>query len=98
MRDTVMVSSTLDRENVPPYAVDFIVYHELLHKKLGVRWKNGRMAAHTPQFLRAEKRFRQYDQAKAVLRKLAGTRRPRPQAGIGVRGQRLGVGGNGQPQ
>ena len=76
-RDTVMVSSTLDRENVPQYAVDFIVYHELLHKKLGVRWNNGRMAAHTPQFLRAEKQFRQYDRAKAVLQKLAGTK-PRP--------------------
>lgn len=76
MRDTVMVSFTLDRENVPQYAVDFIVYHELLHKKLGVRWNNGRMAAHIPQFLRAEKRFRQYDRAKAVLRKLAGTKPP----------------------
>ncbi|MCK4275716.1 MAG: hypothetical protein KAX78_04330, partial [Phycisphaerae bacterium] len=38
MRDTVMVSSTLDQENVPQCTVDFIVYHELLHKKLGVRW------------------------------------------------------------
>jgi len=74
MRDTVMVSSTLDQEIVPQYAVDFIIYHELLHKKLGVRWNNGRMAAHTPDFLRAEKRFRQYDQAKAVLQKLAGSK------------------------
>lgn len=79
MRDTVMVSSTLDRENVPQYAVDFIVYHELLHKKLGVRWNNGRMAAHTPQFLRAEKQFRQYDQAKAVLQKMAG---PKPSPAV----------------
>ncbi len=75
MRDTVMVSSTLDQEDVPQYAVDFIVYHELLHKKLGVRWNNGRITAHTPEFLREEKRFRQYDQAKAVLQKLAGTKR-----------------------
>jgi len=28
----------------------------------------------TPQFLRAEKRFRQYDQAKAVLQKLSGSK------------------------
>ena len=75
MHDTVMISATLDRKSVPQYAVDFIVYHELLHKKLGVRWNNGRMAAHTPEFLRAEKRFRQYNQAKAILQKLAGTKR-----------------------
>ena len=77
MRDTVMISSTLDQEKVPQYTVDFIVYHELLHKKLGVRWNNGRMAVHTPEFLRAEKRFRQYNQAKAVLQKLAGQSRRR---------------------
>ena len=79
-RDMLMVSSTLDRRDVPACAVDFIVYHELLHKKLGVRWTNGRMAAHTPEFLRAEKLFRQYGQAKAVLRNLAGSE-PSPTAG-----------------
>lgn len=75
-RDAVMVSATLDRKDVPQCAVDFIVYHELLHKKLGIRWKNGQMAAHTPEFRRAEKRFPQYDRAKAVLRELAGEERP----------------------
>ena len=74
MRDTVMVSSTLDQENVSQCTVDFIVYHELLHKKIGVRWNNGRMAAHTREFLLAEKRFKQYDQAKAVLQKLTGAK------------------------
>ena len=74
MRDTIMVSSTLDQEIVPQDAVDFIIYHELLHKKLGVRWNNGRMAAHTREFLLAEKRFKQYDQAKAVLQKLTGAK------------------------
>lgn len=79
MRDTVMVSSTLDQENVPQHTVDFIIYHELLHKKLGVRWNNGRMSVHTPEFLLAEKRFEQYDQAKAILQKLAGSK-PSPSA------------------
>lgn len=71
MRDTVMISSTLDRMNVPQYAVDFIVYHELLHKKLGVRWNNDRKAVHTPEFMRQERNFAQYARAKEILTKLA---------------------------
>jgi hypothetical protein len=70
-RDTVMVNMVLDRKTVPDSAVDFIVYHELLHKQLGIVWQSSRMAAHTPEFRERERRFNQYDQAKAVLRKLA---------------------------
>ena len=70
-RDTVMVSMSLDRKTVAAHVVDFIVYHELLHKKLGVAWKSNRMAAHTPQFAAMERQFRQYDEAKAVLNALA---------------------------
>jgi hypothetical protein len=72
--DTVMLNAVLDRKTVPEYALDFIVYHELLHKKLGVTWKSNRMAAHTRQFTEEERRFQQYEQAKAALRKLASER------------------------
>jgi hypothetical protein len=72
--DTVMVNMVLDRSTVPESAVDFIVYHELLHKRLGIVWQSNRMAAHTPEFRAKERQFRQYDEAKAVLRKLASER------------------------
>jgi len=42
-----------------------------LHKVLGVTWKNHRMGTHTPQFTEMERGFRQYREAKAVLKKLA---------------------------
>ena len=32
--DTVMISQTLDNRRVPEYVVDYVMYHELLHKKL----------------------------------------------------------------
>jgi hypothetical protein len=67
LRDAVMVGSSLDRRDVPPFVVDFIVYHELLHKHLGVRWQNGRKALHTPEFLAQEKRFQQYGEAQGYL-------------------------------
>ena len=47
--DTVMVNAVLDRKTVPEFAVDLIVYHELLHKQLGITWKNNRIAAHTAE-------------------------------------------------
>ncbi len=69
--DTVMISRTLDDADVQVFVVDFIMYHELLHKKPGVAWQNGRRAVHTPAFRREEKRFEQYAAAEAALTALA---------------------------
>jgi hypothetical protein len=69
--DTVMLSLSLDDAAVPPYVVEFVMYHELLHKHLGVKLVNGRRYAHTPAFHDAERRFAQYQQAKAFLSKLS---------------------------
>jgi hypothetical protein len=72
--DTIMVNAVLDKRAVPEFTVDFIMYHELLHKQLGIVWKSDRMAAHTPEFVRREREFKPYEQAKAVLRGLATER------------------------
>ena len=69
--DTVMLSLSLDDAAVPPYVVDFVMYHELLHKYLGIKLVNGRRYAHTTAFRDAECRFAQYEQAQAFLAKLA---------------------------
>jgi hypothetical protein len=71
IRDTVMISSTLDCADIPEYVLDFVVFHELLHKKLGVDWRNGRQAVHTPEFKVEERRFEQYAAAEAALAALA---------------------------
>ena len=75
VHDTVMVSATLDAADVPGFLVDFVVYHELLHKELGVTWRNGQRRAHTPAFRRAEKRFARHADAEALLRRLAKAHR-----------------------
>ncbi len=71
LRDTVMVSITLDTADVPAYVVDFIMYHELLHKQLGVNVVNGRRYAHTSDFREAEQRFARYAEAQDFLKSLA---------------------------
>jgi hypothetical protein len=70
VRDTVMLSSRLDRQDVPEYVVDFIVYHELLHKHHGIAWHGPRAHVHTPAFKRDERRFVRHAQAETFLARL----------------------------
>lgn len=74
--DAVMLSRTLDAPAVPRFVVDFIMFHELLHKVHGLRWSGGRGYAHTADFYRDEKRFAHYDAAESSLRKLARGNKP----------------------
>jgi hypothetical protein len=69
--DTVMVSRSLDHAEVPEFVVDFIMYHELLHKKLGLRWEKNRKKVHPPEFRREMEKFRQYEEAKTTIKRLA---------------------------
>jgi len=71
LRDELMVSATLDSRGVPSYVVDFVVYHELLHKKHGARWQNGRQAVHTSSFREDERQFAEYAAAEEALKQLA---------------------------
>ena len=72
--DTVMISLTLDQARVPPYAIDFVMYHELLHKQMGTQVVNGRRYSHTPAFRAAERRYPQYAEANAIFAKLGSSR------------------------
>jgi hypothetical protein len=72
VRDWVMISSTLDQPQVPALVVDFLMYHELLHKKHGIRWSTGgRGYAHTAIFYADERKFARYDDAERWLKRLA---------------------------
>jgi hypothetical protein len=71
VRDQVMVSSTLDAAAVPPFVVDYLMFHELLHKRHGVRYVNDRGMAHTREFYADERRFGRYAEADAWLMRLA---------------------------
>jgi hypothetical protein len=70
-RDTVMISVTLDDPSVPDHVVDFVVYHELLHKKHGSMNVNGRRLSHSPAFRAEERRFAEYHEAERVIHELA---------------------------
>ena len=62
-RDRVVISRTLDRQNVPKIVVELVLYHELLHKYHGVQFVNGKFRAHTPEFRRSEQKYQHYQAA-----------------------------------
>jgi len=69
--DTVMVSRTLDQPRVPEFVMDYVMYHELLHKKLGARLVNSRRMAHTSLFRVQEAKFAKFDEAQRYLNKIS---------------------------
>lgn len=70
-RDTLMVSLTLDHADVPAHIVDFVMYHELLHRVLGVPLIDGRRRPHGRAYREAERKFEGYVAADAFLKQLA---------------------------
>ena len=67
-RDRVVMSQILDDKRIPRCVVEFVLYHELLHKHHGIKWVNGRCLVHTPEFRRSEGKFRQYQEAESFLK------------------------------
>jgi hypothetical protein len=70
-RNRIVISLTLDEIAIPELVVEFVLYHELLHKYHGEKWVNGRRMVHTPDFRHDESKFKFYDEAEAWLSKLA---------------------------
>jgi hypothetical protein len=68
--NTIVVSRVFDSPCVPRYAVEYIVFHEMLHLKHPVKVKRGRRCVHPPEFLREEEMFPQCREAKQFLRRL----------------------------
>lgn len=60
----IRVHPVLDQEMVPRYFVDWIVFHEMLHGKHGIRRVAGRRYFHPPEFAREEQQFPDYARAR----------------------------------
>ncbi len=69
--DTLMINRGLDRRDVPAYVLDFVMYHELLHKALGVKTSGSRRMSHTKEFRDLEQRHPDYERAQAFIQKNA---------------------------
>ena len=77
VHNTIVVSRTLDAENVPQYVLEYIMYHEMLHMVHRPKITNGRWYYHTPEFKYDEKQFAYYDDATTWFEELR-VKRSRP--------------------
>jgi len=68
--NAIVVSRVFDQPRVPLYAVEYIVYHEMLHLKHPVKLRGSRRCVHGPEFLAEEKLFPDLEKAKAFLKAL----------------------------
>jgi hypothetical protein len=60
---SIVISCALDDTDVPPFVIEFLLYHEMLHLKRPPRVINGRNHYHTADFRAEEERFAHYDEA-----------------------------------
>lgn len=71
--DLITIHPVLDCKTVPVEVVELVVYHEMLHKKLGVTTlASGRKMTHTPRFRQMEKSYSRYEEAVEWERKNLG--------------------------
>lgn len=68
--NTIVVSRILDRATVPRYAVEYLVYHEMLHLKHPVKLRGTRRCVHPAAFQQEEKLFPALEKAKSFLKRL----------------------------
>jgi predicted metal-dependent hydrolase len=68
--NAIVVSRIFDHLLVPRYAVEYILYHEMLHLKHPVKMRGSRRCVHGKEFQAEEKLFPQFRQAKAFLKGL----------------------------
>lgn len=68
--NAIVLSRILDRPDTPRLAVEYVLFHEMLHLRFPAEHKNGRRCVHTKAFKEAEKQFENLREAKAALKKL----------------------------
>ncbi len=68
--NTIMVSKVFDRKTTPRYAVEYLMYHEMLHLKHPVKVKAGRRCVHSRDFKAEENLFPELAKAKEYLKRL----------------------------
>jgi len=68
--NAIVVSRIFDDFRVPRHAVEYIVYHEMLHLKHPVKLRGSRRCVHSGEFQAEEKLFPRLEEAKAMLKQL----------------------------
>ena len=68
--NAIIISRIFDHFGVPRYALEYIVYHEMLHLKHPVKLRGSRRCVHSAEFKAEEKLFPRLADANAFLKRL----------------------------
>ena len=67
----ILLNRRMDRPNVPQFAVEYVLFHEMLHVKHPTRRSGCSLVSHSPKFRQEEKRFAEFEKARKILDRLA---------------------------
>jgi len=68
--NAIIISRIFDRESAPPLALEYVMFHEMLHLRYPVEHSGSRRRVHTREFRAAEKKFPRLKEAKEILKRL----------------------------
>jgi hypothetical protein len=68
--NTIVVSRVFDRPSSPRYAIEYLLYHEMLHLKHPVKMRGLRRCVHSAEFKAEESLFPQLKEALAFIKRL----------------------------
>jgi hypothetical protein len=66
--NAIVISRVFDHPRVPRYAIEYILFHEMLHLKHPVKVRGSRRCVHSREFHAEEKLFPELEQARRFLR------------------------------
>src|SRR5947207_4066030 len=68
--NAIIISRIFDRAIVPALALEYVMFHEMLHLRFPVDHAGSRRRVHTKEFKAAERKFPRLKEAKEMLKKL----------------------------
>src|SRR5713101_6462750 len=69
--NAIVLSRILDHHHTPRLAVEYVLFHEMLHLRYPAEHHGAKRCVHTREFKAAERQFEQFREAKALLRDLS---------------------------
>lgn len=69
--NAIVISRLLDSASTPRVAVEYVMFHEMLHLRFPVEHHGLRRCVHSPEFRAAEREFPAWKEAKQALKALA---------------------------
>src|SRR5260370_2468910 len=68
--NAIIISRVFDGEQAPRLALEYVLFHEMLHLRFPVEHRGARRCIHTAEFKRAEREFESWKEARELLKKL----------------------------